>query len=139
MFKAVEFTRWVKPWARVSLFSFHSMSQIKAKKDWSTLFWILQKNPWKIWNTPPINIDANQTISIVHFFHERLRSRWWNICTSNWFTAYGWELWIVTYSMSSGLLEAYCWVTNVFISYWVVGNILFGHNIGKLIQWLLAC
>lgn len=32
-----------------------------------------------------------------------------------------WELGIVTYSMSSRLLEAYCWVTNVFISYWVVG------------------
>ncbi len=46
---------------------------------------------YSLWNTLPINIDANQTTSIVHFFHERLRSRWWNISTSNWFTAYGWE------------------------------------------------
>jgi hypothetical protein len=32
---------------------------------------------------------------------------------------------IVTYAMSSRLLEAYCWVTNVFIIYWVVGNMFF--------------
>jgi hypothetical protein len=143
VFKAIEFTRQVKSWARVSLLSFHSVSQIKAKKDWSNLFWILQK--------PLKNMEHSS-------------SQYW--CKSNYIncTFLSWEieikmmkhmhiklihcLWmgiwkpfmgIVTYSMFSGLLEAYCWMTNVCIIYWVVVNILFGHNIGKLIQWLLAC